>query len=84
MCYNGLYKMWQKCELELIIKIDLSSNYSLKFENMKMESLVIVDQNATVNTYSSFVHTARHAMELSFIGRYFDNFICCFFVLLEY
>jgi len=29
---------------------------------MKVESLVIVDQHATVNMYSSFVHTARHAL----------------------
>ena len=30
---------------------------------MKMESLVIVDQHATVNTFSGLVHTARQAME---------------------
>ena len=30
---------------------------------MKQESLVIVDQNATVNTFPGLVHTARHAME---------------------
>ena len=30
---------------------------------MKEESLVIVDQNATVNTFPGLVHTARHAME---------------------
>ncbi len=27
---------------------------------MKVESLVIVDQNATVNTFPGLVHTARH------------------------
>ena len=27
---------------------------------MKPESLVIVDQNATVNTFPGLVHTARH------------------------
>ena len=32
---------------------------------MKQESLVIVDQNATVNTFPGLVHTARHAMEVS-------------------
>ena len=31
---------------------------------MKQESLVIVDQNATVNTFPGLVHTARHAMEV--------------------
>ena len=29
---------------------------------MKAESLVIVDQNATVNTFPGLVHTARHTM----------------------
>ena len=28
----------------------------------KSESLVIVDQNATVNTFPGLVHTARHTM----------------------
>ena len=32
---------------------------------MKEESLVIVDQHATVNTFPGLVHTARHAMEVS-------------------
>ena len=27
---------------------------------MKLESLVITDQHAVVNTFSSLVHTARH------------------------
>ena len=31
---------------------------------MKLESLVIVDQHATVNTFSGLVHTARHTMEV--------------------
>ena len=29
---------------------------------MKLESLVIVDQHATVNTFSGLVHTACHVM----------------------
>ena len=29
---------------------------------MKAESLVIVDQHATVNTFPGLVHTARHTM----------------------
>jgi len=32
---------------------------------MKLKSLVIVDEHATVNMYSSFVHTARHALEIN-------------------
>ncbi len=30
---------------------------------MKLESLVIADQNAAVNTFPGLVHTARHTME---------------------
>ena len=40
----------------------LSSDWSLQPETMKPESLVIVDQHATVNTFSGLVHTARHVM----------------------
>ena len=42
-----------------------SSDCSLQLDCMKQESLVIVDQNATVNTFPGLVHTARHAMEVS-------------------
>ena len=31
---------------------------------MKLESLVIVNQHVTVNTFSSLVHTARHTMRV--------------------
>ena len=43
-------------------KTHLSSDCSLQLENMKLESLVIVDQHATVNMYLSLVLTARHAL----------------------
>ena len=46
-------------------KTNLSSDWSLQLDSMKQESLVIVDQNATVNTFPGLVHTARHAMEVS-------------------
>ena len=49
--------------MEQILKNRRSSDCSLQLENMKMESLVIVDQHATVNLYLSLVHTARHIME---------------------
>jgi hypothetical protein len=32
---------------------------------MKLESLVIVDQHATVNTFPGLVHTARHTTRVS-------------------
>ena len=43
-------------------KTFLSSDWSLQLDSMKSESLVIVDQNATVNTFPGLVHTARHTM----------------------
>ncbi len=41
-------------------KADLSSDWSLQFDSMKAESLVIADQHAAVNTFPGLVHTARH------------------------
>ena len=40
----------------------LSSDCSLQLDYMKLESLVIADQNAAVNTFPGLVHTARHTM----------------------
>ena len=45
----------------------LSSDCRLQLAYMKLESLVIVDQHATVNMYLSLVHTARHITEVKFI-----------------
>ena len=44
------------------LKAILSSDRSLQLDSVKSESLVIVDQNATVNTFPGLVHTARHTM----------------------
>ena len=41
-----------------------SSDWSLQLDSMKLESLVIVDQHATVNTFPGLVHTARHTMRV--------------------
>ena len=46
-------------------KTGLSSDWSLQLDSMKLESLVIVDQHATVNTFPGLVHTARHTMGVS-------------------
>ena len=43
-------------------KAGLSSDWSLQLDSMKLESLVIADQHAAVNTFPGLVHTARHAM----------------------
>ena len=45
-------------------KDDPSSDCRLKLAYMKLELLVIVDQNATVNAFPGLVHTARHTMEV--------------------
>ena len=41
-------------------KTGLSSDWSLKPDSMKVESLVIAYQNDAVNTFPGLVHTARH------------------------
>jgi hypothetical protein len=46
-------------------KTSLSSDWSLQLDSMKLESLVIGDQNAPVNTFPGLVHTARHTMGVS-------------------
>ena len=43
-------------------KTVLSSDWSLQLDSMKLESLVIADKYAAVNTFPGLVHTARHAM----------------------
>ena len=67
MCYNGDYKRKQKRELEQNQKGRLSSDRSLKLDCVKLESLVIVDQHATVNLLLGLVHTACHALGFDFI-----------------
>ena len=42
----------------------LSSDCSLQLDCTKLESLVIADQHAAVNTFSGLVHTARHTMRV--------------------
>ena len=45
-------------------KVVLSSDWSLQLDSMKSESLVIVGQNTTVNTFPGLVHTARHTTKV--------------------
>ena len=42
------------------LKAILSSDCRLKLAYMKLELLVIADQNAAVNAFPGLVHTARH------------------------
>ncbi len=48
---------WSKSQ-----KTGLSSDCTLQLEYMKLESLVIADQHAAVNTFPGLVHTARHTI----------------------
>ncbi len=41
-------------------KAGLSSDWSLKLDSMKLESLVIAHQHGAVNKFPGLVHTARH------------------------
>ena len=50
-----------------------SSDRSLQLDSVKVESLVIADQNAAVNTFSGLVHTARHTTEVSCTGSRLSN-----------
>ena len=47
--------MWSQSQ-----KAGLSSDWSLKLDSMKVESLVIAHQHGAVNTFPGLVHTARH------------------------
>ena len=45
-------------------KAGRSPDRSLQLDSVKLESLVIVDQHATVNLSLGLVHTARQALEI--------------------
>ena len=51
-------------EVEQNVKSSLSSDCRLQLAYMKMELLVIADQNVAVNTFPGLVHTARHTMRV--------------------
>ena len=55
-------------------KAVLSSDWSLQLDSMKLESLVIADQHAAVNTFPGLVHTARHTMRVGFTRSRCANF----------
>ena len=53
--------MWSKSQ-----KGHPSSDCSLQLDYMKLESLVIANQNVAVNTFPGLVHTARHTMGVGY------------------
>ncbi len=54
-------------------KAVLSSDCSLQLDCMKVESLVIPDQHAGVNTFPGLVHTARHITKVGCTGSRWAN-----------
>ncbi len=72
-CYNGGDNGKRRGDPEQISKSRLSSDCTLQLECMKVESLVIADQNAAVNTFPGLVHTARHTMGVGSTRRRFSN-----------
>ena len=66
-CYNGSYREERSCEAEPILKSCLSSDCSLQLENMKLESLVIADQHAAVNTFPGLVHITASLLSVAAI-----------------
>ncbi len=74
-CYNGRYREQQDREVELISKTDPSSDCRLKPACMKVELLVIANQNVAVNAFPGLVHTARHTMEVGGAQSRIDNLL---------
>ena len=72
-CYNGRYKEQQDREVEQISKTDPSSDCRLQLAYMKLELLVIADQNAAVNAFPGLVHTARHTTEVGGARSWTEN-----------
>ncbi len=60
-------------ELANPIKQFLVRIWSLRLDSMKLESLVIADQHAAVNTFPGLVHTARHTMRVDCTGSCWAN-----------
>ena len=50
--------------MEQISKTSPSSDCRLQLAYMKLELLVIANQNVAVNAFPGLVHTARHTMEV--------------------
>ena len=57
-CYNGGDNGQRTRKGKRISKSRLSLDCTLQLEYMKLESLVIADQHAAVNTFPGLVHTA--------------------------
>ena len=69
----GVTKSCQAAKLRKSQKNPLSSDRSLQLDCVKLESLVIVNQNVAVNTFPGLVHTARHTMEAGYTRSRYSN-----------
>ena len=65
----GCTKSRKTARLSKSQKAVRSSDRSLQLDSVKLESLVIADQHAAVNTFPGLVHTARHTMGVVLTGR---------------
>ena len=54
-------------------KTVLSTDKSLQLDSLKLESLVLPDQQAGVNPFPGLVHTARHTMEVGHARSHYSN-----------
>ena len=63
----------QSREAEQIPKSRLSSDCRLQLACMKLELLVIANQNVAVNAFPGLVHTARHTTEVGGAQSWSDN-----------
>lgn len=59
-----MVKLQRVAIMQVLAILENLSQFGSIFETriVKLESLVIVDQHATVNKLTGLVHTARHAM----------------------
>ena len=71
--YNGWDNGQRSRESERILKPNHSPDCSLQLDCMKLESLVIPDQHAGVNTFPGLVHTARHTTKVGFTRSRWTN-----------
>ncbi len=71
----GCTKGSETAKLSQSQKAIRSSDWSLQLDSMKLESLVIADQHAAVNTFPGLVHTARHTTRVEDTQSYYPNFV---------
>ncbi len=55
---------YREVEPNFKTSLSFSSDCRLKLAYMKLELLVIANQNVAVNTFPGLVHTARHTMRV--------------------